>query len=33
MAYSKSLAALSDPTRRTVFERIGGPRSVGDRAG
>ncbi len=31
MAYKKSLAALSDPTRRAVFERvIGGPRSVGE---
>jgi len=31
MAYKESLAALSDPTRRTVFERvIGGPRSVGE---
>jgi DNA-binding transcriptional ArsR family regulator len=31
MAYKKTLAALSDPTRRTVFERvIGGPRSVGE---
>jgi len=31
MTYKKSLAALSDPTRRTVFERvIGGPRSVGE---
>lgn len=31
MAYKESLAALSDPTRRAVFERIvGGPRSVGD---
>ena len=31
MAYRESLAALSDPTRRTVFERIiGGPRSVGE---
>ena len=31
MAYRESLAALSDPTRRAVFERvIGGPRSVGE---
>jgi DNA-binding transcriptional ArsR family regulator len=31
MAYKESLAALSDPTRRAVFERvIGGPRSVGE---
>ena len=31
MTYNTSLAALSDPTRRTVFERvIGGPRSVGE---
>jgi DNA-binding transcriptional ArsR family regulator len=31
MTYKTSLAALSDPTRRTVFERvIGGPRSVGE---
>src|SRR5215470_4433700 len=31
MAYRESLAALSDPTRRTVFERvIAGPRSVGE---
>ncbi len=31
MAYKQSLAALSDQTRRTVFERvIAGPRSVGE---
>src|SRR5215467_6597293 len=31
MAYRESLAALSDPTRRAVFERvIEGPRSVGE---
>lgn len=31
MAYSNALAALSDPTRRAVFERLrGGPRSVGE---
>ena len=31
MAYRESLAALSDPTRRTVFERIiKAPRSVGE---
>jgi DNA-binding transcriptional ArsR family regulator len=31
MAYKESLSALSDPTRRAVFERvIGGPRSVGE---
>ena len=31
MAYGESLAALADPTRRSVFERLaGGPRSVGD---
>jgi len=31
MAYKESLAALSDPTRRTVFERvIKAPRSVGE---
>src|SRR5688572_7864157 len=31
MAYENALAALSDPTRRAVFERLrGGPRSVGD---
>lgn len=31
MAYENALAALSDPTRRAVFERLrAGPRSVGD---
>jgi DNA-binding transcriptional ArsR family regulator len=31
MAYGESLAALADPTRRSVFERLaGGPRSVGE---
>jgi DNA-binding transcriptional ArsR family regulator len=31
MTYESALAALSDPTRRAVFERLrGGPRSVGD---
>ena len=31
MAYKHSLTALSDPSRRAVFERvIGGPRSVGE---
>lgn len=30
MAYASALAALSDPTRRMVFERtLGAPRSVG----
>jgi DNA-binding transcriptional ArsR family regulator len=30
MAYGSALAALADPTRRTVFERLrAGPRSVG----
>ena len=30
MAYGKALAALADPTRRRVFERLRkGPRSVG----
>jgi DNA-binding transcriptional ArsR family regulator len=30
MAYGSALAALADPTRRTVFERLrSGPRSVG----
>jgi DNA-binding transcriptional ArsR family regulator len=29
MAYGKAIAALADPTRRTVFERLrGGPRPV-----
>jgi DNA-binding transcriptional ArsR family regulator len=33
MAYALSLAALSDPTRRQVFEHLrNGPRSVGDLA-
>jgi DNA-binding transcriptional ArsR family regulator len=31
MAYDKTLAALSDPTRRAVFERVvAAPRSVGE---
>src|SRR5262245_50781460 len=31
MAYRQSLSALSDPTRRAVFERVvAGPRSVGE---
>jgi len=31
MAYAKALAALADPTRRAVFERLkGGPASVGE---
>ena len=31
MAYELALAALSNPTRRAVFERLrAGPRSVGD---
>lgn len=31
MAYQTALAALADPTRRAVFERLrSGPRSVGD---
>jgi len=30
MAYNRALAALADPTRRAVFERLrGGPASVG----
>jgi DNA-binding transcriptional ArsR family regulator len=35
MAYvSTALAALADPTRREIFEKLaGGPRSVGDLAG
>ncbi len=34
MAYGKGIAALGDPTRRTIFELLGGgPRSVGDLAG
>jgi DNA-binding transcriptional ArsR family regulator len=33
MAYSNAFAALADPTRRAVFERLAkGPRSVGDLA-
>jgi len=31
MAYEKALAALADPTRRQVFERLrSGPRAVGE---
>lgn len=31
MAYDNAFAALADPTRRTVFERLRkGPRAVGD---
>ncbi len=31
MAYKESIAALADPTRRSVFERVvEGPRSVGE---
>ena len=31
MAYGSALAALADPTRRTVFERLGsGPKPVAD---
>ena len=34
MAYGSGIAALGDPTRRTIFELLGsGPRSVGDMAG
>jgi DNA-binding transcriptional ArsR family regulator len=34
MAYAEALAALADPTRRSVFENLrAGPRSVGDLAG
>lgn len=33
MTYAEALAALADPTRRTVFETLRrGPRSVGDLA-
>ena len=33
MAYGHRIAALGDPTRRTIFELLGGgPRSVGDLA-
>lgn len=33
MAYDTAFAALADPTRRQVFERLGaGPRSVGELA-
>ena len=33
MAYEGALAALADPTRRAVFERLrGGPRAVGELA-
>jgi DNA-binding transcriptional ArsR family regulator len=33
MAYGTALAALADPTRRALFERLrGGPASVGDLA-
>jgi DNA-binding transcriptional ArsR family regulator len=33
MAYAEALAALADPTRRSVFENLrAGPRSVGDLA-
>jgi DNA-binding transcriptional ArsR family regulator len=33
VAYAEALAALADPTRRTVFETLRrGPRSVGDLA-
>ena len=33
MAYAEALAALADPTRRSVFETLrAGPRSVGDLA-
>ena len=34
MSYGKALAALADPTRRQVFERLqAGPRPVGEIAG
>jgi DNA-binding transcriptional ArsR family regulator len=33
MAYAKGMAALADPTRRAIFERLrAGPRSVGELA-
>ena len=33
MTYADGFTALSDPTRRTIFERLaGGPRSVGELA-
>jgi|SRR5687767_7145340 len=33
MAYADGFSALSDPTRRAIFERLaGGPRSVGELA-
>jgi DNA-binding transcriptional ArsR family regulator len=33
MAYGSSLNALADPTRRTIFEKLGrGPRAVGELA-
>ena len=33
MTYADGFSALSDPTRRTIFERLaGGPRSVGELA-
>ena len=33
MAYAEAIAALADPTRRSVFETLrAGPRSVGDLA-
>jgi DNA-binding transcriptional ArsR family regulator len=33
MAYSKTMDALGDPTRRAIFERLrGGPSSVGELA-
>lgn len=33
MTYHEALAALADPTRRAVFERLaGGPRAVGELA-
>ena len=33
MAYESAIAALADPTRREVFERLrGGPRAVGELA-